>query len=151
MAKGRYYRGKYPVKHRAKYEGDASAVVYRSLWERQVFRWCDDTAEVLKWSSEEIVIPYRCRSDGKPHRYFVDLKIIFSDGRTYLIEIKPKKQTKEPRVRAHKTRAYITEVMTYAKNISKWEAATEYSADRGWVFEVWTEDTLKGLGIRLLT
>jgi hypothetical protein len=151
MPKGHYYRGKYPVKNREKYDGDSSIVVYRSLWERQVFRWCDDTPEVTRWSSEETVIPYRCRSDGKTHRYFVDLKIIFASGQTYLIEIKPKKQTQEPKVKTRKTRAYITEVLTYAKNISKWEAAREYCADRGWSFEVWTEDTIKGLGIKLLT
>lgn len=151
MPKGHYYRGKYPVKHREKYEGDPSTVVYRSLWERQVFKWCDVTPEVVKWSSEETVIPYRCRSDGRPHRYFVDLKITFTDGRTYLIEIKPKKQTQEPKVKTRKTRAYITEVLTYAKNLSKWEAAREYCADRGWIFEVWTETTLKALGIKLLT
>jgi hypothetical protein len=151
MPKGHYYRGKYPVKNREKYDGDSSIVVYRSLWERQVFRWCDDTPEVTRWSSEETVIPYRCRSDGKTHRYFVDLKITFVSGQTYLIEIKPKKQTQEPKVKTRKTRAYITEVLTYAKNISKWEAAREYCADRGWIFEVWTETTLKALGIKLLT
>jgi hypothetical protein len=40
--------------------------------------------------------------------------------------------------------------MTYAKNISKWEAANAYALDRGWKFEVWTEETLKGLGIKIL-
>ena len=40
--------------------------------------------------------------------------------------------------------------MTYAKNTSKWEAANQYAADRGWKFEVWTENTLKRLGIKIL-
>ena len=151
MSKGHYYRGKYQVKYREKYEGDPSLIVYRSLWERQVFKWCDTTPEVVCWNSEETVIPYRCRSDGKMHRYFVDLKVVFADGKTYLIEIKPKKQTQEPRIQTRKTRAYITEVLTYAKNMSKWEAALEYCADRGWTFEIWTEETLKKLGIKLLT
>lgn len=151
MSKGHYYRGKYQVKYREKYEGDPSLIVYRSLWERQVFKWCDTTPEVVCWNSEETIIPYRCRSDGKMHRYFVDLKIVFADGKTYLIEIKPKKQTIEPRIQTRKTRAYITEVLTYAKNLSKWEAASEYCADRGWLFEIWTEETLKKLGIKLLT
>jgi len=151
MAKKHYYSGKYRIIHREKYDGDASGVVYRSLWERQVFKWCDENAAVVSWSSEETVVPYRCRSDGKSHRYFVDLKITFKTGETYLIEIKPKKQTQEPPVKSRKTKAYITEVLTYAKNISKWEAAREYCADRGWIFEVWTEDTIKALGIKLLT
>jgi hypothetical protein len=41
--------------------------------------------------------------------------------------------------------------MTYAKNQSKWKAADELCKDRGWIFEVWTEETLKNLGIKLLT
>ena len=41
--------------------------------------------------------------------------------------------------------------MTFVKNESKWKAATKYCEDRGYHFEIWTEDTLKGLGIRLLT
>jgi hypothetical protein len=151
MKKGQYYKGKYRVVHKNKYEGDYNAVSYRSLWERQVFRWCDDTADVVRWSSEETVIAYRCKTDGKLHRYFVDLKIQFKNGDTYLIEIKPKKQTQEPKPRLIKSRSYITEVMTYAKNISKWEAATEFCTDRGWCFQIWTEDIIKGLGIKLLT
>jgi hypothetical protein len=111
----------------------------------------DENSDVLAWNSEEVVIPYRCKTDNKVHRYFVDLKIQFKNGQTYLIEIKPKKQTIEPKIRTKKTKAYITEVLTYVKNQSKWEAASEYCADRGWTFEVWTEDTIKGLGIRLLT
>lgn len=145
------YSGKYIPKNKAKYAGDYSKIQYRSLWERQVFKWCDENISVVSWSSEETVVPYRCRSDGKNHRYFVDLKITFKTGVTYLIEIKPKKQTQEPKVRTKKTKAYITEVLTYAKNMSKWEAAREYCADRGWIFEVWTEDTIKALGIKLLT
>ena len=151
MKKKQFYSGKYRVLHREKYDGDTAAVVYRSLWERQVFKWCDENPGVARWSSEETIVPYRCRSDGKSHRYFVDLKVTFKTGETYLIEIKPKKQTQEPKVRTRKTKTYITEVLTYAKNLSKWEAAREYCADRGWIFEVWTEDTIKALGIKLLT
>jgi len=42
-------------------------------------------------------------------------------------------------------------VMTYIKNTSKWDAAKEYCADRGFIFDIWTEDTLKKMGIKLLT
>jgi hypothetical protein len=151
MKRGQYYSGKYRPIHPGKYDGDYTAICYRSLWERQVFKWCDENINVVKWSSEETIVPYRCKTDNKLHRYFVDLKIQFKTGQTYLIEIKPKKQTQEPKVRTRKTKAYITEVLTYVKNQSKWSAANEYCADRGWIFEVWTEDTIKGLGIKLLT
>ena len=35
-------------------------------------------------------------------------------------------------------------------NTSKWEYAKEYAKDRGWKFEIWTEDTLKSKGIRII-
>jgi len=144
------YKGKFSPKNPSKYRGDVTNIVYRSLWERQVFRWLDDNSFVKCWSSEETVVPYRCKTDGKLHRYFVDVKIEFTDGRVFLVEIKPKKETLPPRNTGRKTKKYITEVMTYAKNISKWEAAKEFAEDRGWSFEVWNEDFLKSLGIKIL-
>lgn len=145
------YKGKYSPKNPAKYRGDPTNVVYRSLWERQTFRWLDESSAIKSWSSEEIVIPYRCKTDGRIHRYFVDLRIDLINGQTLLVEIKPKKETQPPKNPGRKTKRYITEVMTYAKNISKWEAATNYAADRGWKFEIWHEDILKGMGIMILT
>jgi len=144
------YKGRYSIKNTSKYEGDPSRCVFRSLWERQVFRWCDENPSIIRWSSEETVVPYRCKTDNKIHRYFVDLKITTKDNRTWLIEIKPEKETKEPKPRK-KTKRYIKEVMTYLKNQSKWEAAKEYAENRGWKFDIWTEKTIKGLGIKLLT
>jgi hypothetical protein len=98
-------------------------------------------------------VPYISETDGKRHRYFVDLKINFNDGRTLLVEIKPKKQTKPPKKPKTKTkgaRRYIKEVYAYGMNISKWKYAKEYAKDRGWEFEIWTEETLKNLGIKIL-
>lgn len=144
------YRGRYTVKNPAKYDGDPTKVVFRSLWERQAFRWMDDNPDVIKWQSEETVIPYRCKTDNKIHRYFMDIKMVTKE-KTFLIEIKPKKQTQAPKEPSRKTKRYITEVMTYVKNTSKWETAQSYAADRGWEFCIWTEDTFKSLGIKLLT
>jgi hypothetical protein len=115
-----------------------------------VLKWLDENSNVIKYSSEEVIVPYRCKTDNRVHRYFVDLKITFKNGDTYLIEIKPKKETLEPKKRARASKGYLTEVLKYVKNISKWEAAHAYAVQRGWKFEVWHEDTLKGLGIRLL-
>ena len=144
------YSGRYRVKNLHKYVGNASAVRYRSLWERQVFRWLDDNQSVLSWNSEEVVIPYRCKTDNKLHRYFMDLYVKFNDGKTYLIEIKPKKQTQPPKQPARKSKKYLNEVMTYVKNQSKWTAAESFAKDRGMTFQIWTEDTIKGLGIKLI-
>lgn len=145
------YSGRYPVGNPQKYDGDSTKVYYRSLWERQVFKWCESNPQVIRWSSEETVIPYKCKTDNRIHRYFVDVKIKLESGETYLVEIKPKKETIAPKKPARQTKKYVNEVMTYVKNQSKWEAAEEYCMQRGWKFVVWTEDTLKSLGIKLLT
>lgn len=142
------YKGKYRVKNLNKYKGDATKIVYRSLWERNTFRWCDDNPKVVAWSSEELVIGYRCPTDNKIHRYFTDLFIEFDSGAKYVIEIKPKAQTKPPRARNRKK--LLQESFTYAKNMAKWNAATAYCQARGYEFEVWTEDTLRSLGITIL-
>lgn len=140
------YKGKYRVKNPTKYNGDHTNVVYRSLWEKHAFKWCDDNSEIVKWSSEETVIPYLYEVDKKIHRYFVDLKIVYKSGRTIIVEIKPEKETNPP-VGNRRTKRYITEGYTYIKNMNKWEAANEYAKDRGWEFQIWTEKTLQAMGI----
>ena len=147
----KYYKGKFKPKNLKKYEGDFSNITYRSHWESQVFRWCDDNSDIIGWNSEEIVIPYKCKTDGKMHRYFTDVFIRMKDGKCYLIEIKPKKQTQPPKKSSRKTKKYINEVMTYAKNISKWEAAQDFASRNGLIFQIWDETTLKKMGIKLLT
>ena len=144
------YSGRYTVKNPKKYEGDFNKVKYRSLWERQAFKWLDNNLGVVGWSSEEVIVPYRCKTDGKVHRYFVDLFIRTKNGKVFLIEIKPKKQTLPPKKPSRKTKRYLSEVMTYAKNQSKWEAATAYANKYGMTFEVWNEDTLRSFGIKIL-
>jgi hypothetical protein len=144
------YSGRYKVKNPSKYEGDFNKVKYRSLWERQAFKWLDSHPDVIGWNSEEVVIPYRCKTDGKVHRYFVDLFIRMKDGKVFLIEIKPKKQTQPPKQPSRKTKRYLAEVMTYVKNESKWEAAQRFAHKHGMTFAVWTEDTLRGFGIKIL-
>ena len=141
------YSGKYKVKNRSKYKGDPDKVVFRSLWERNAFKFCDDASNIKHWASEEVVIPYLWEIDKKYHRYFMDLKITYTDGRTILVEIKPEKETKPPKFAGKKTRRYINEGMTYIKNMNKWSAAQEYAADRGWGFQIWTEKELGAMGI----
>ena len=144
------YKGRYTLKNPEKYIGDAKQVVYRSLWEKQAFKWCENNPKVKLWNSEETVVPYKSTVDKKLHRYFVDLLIQLDNKETYLIEIKPKSQTIPPKKRSRKTKKYINEIVTYAKNQDKWEAATQFAEHKGWKFQVWTEETLKNLGIKIL-
>ena len=135
------YSGRYIVKNTNKYKGDFTKVTYRSLWERNAMRWCDDNPKVKSWSSEEVVIPYYYDVDKRYHRYFVDLKII-TEEKTILVEIKPEKETAPP-TGERRTKRYINEGLTYIKNMNKWEAAEDYCKDRGWEFQIWTEKTLQ--------
>ena len=143
------YKGKFAPKNKEKYVGDHKNIVYRSLWERNTFRWLDTNSEIIAWNSEEIVIPYVCGTDNKVHRYFIDVWFKSKEGKTYLIEIKPKKELTPPKKGKRQTRKFISESLTYIKNQSKWKAAQEFALDQGWEFHVWTEETLKSLGIKL--
>lgn len=147
----KYHKGKYKLKEPGKYVGDPKNVVYRSHWERQAFRWCEANSNVRKWGSEVLVVPYICATDNKKHRYFIDLYVEFKDGKILCVEIKPEAQTKQPKSKQGKSKPrFLKECLTYAKNQSKWKAADRYCKKRGWEFTVWTERTLKGMGIKLL-
>ena len=139
------YSGRYTVKNPKKYKGDFTNVIYRSLWEKSVFMWCDVNPKVKGWSSEEIVIPYYYDGDKRYHRYFPDIKIIFED-KILLVEIKPEKETVPP-TGPKRTKKYINEGFTYIKNMNKWEAAESYCKDRNWQFQIWTEKTLQEMGL----
>jgi len=125
-----------------KYTGDPTNIIMRSSWETRFASWCDKNPSVLKWSSEETVIPYRCPTDNRIHRYFVDFKINVSTGKTYIVEVKPAAQTQPPIYPGRQTQRYITESLTFMKNQAKWEAAIEYARDRGWEFKIITEKEL---------
>lgn len=144
------YKGKYKIKNPDKYAGNPNTVVFRSLWERNTFRWCEANPKVKLWNSEEIVVPYKSTVDKRLHRYYVDLLIQMDNKETYLVEIKPKSQTQPPKKRSRKTKRYINEQLDYIKNQDKWEAADAFAKHKGWKFQVWTEETLKNIGIKVL-
>jgi hypothetical protein len=125
-----------------KYTGDPTNIIMRSSWETRFASWCDKNPSVLKWSSEETVIPYRCPTDNRIHRYFVDFKITVSTGKTYIIEVKPAAQTLPPIYPGRQTQRYITESLTFMKNQAKWDAAIEFARDRNWEFKIITEKEL---------
>ena len=140
------YKGFFRPKNPQKYMGDPTNIIYRSRWELKLMMYLDDHRDVIKWGSEEVVIPYRSPIDGRVHRYFVDFVVtkINKEGKreTSLIEVKPAAQTKPPERQTKKTKRYITEVMTWGVNEAKWKAAKEFCEDRGWTFHVFTEREL---------
>ena len=136
------YQGKYRPTFPRKYKGDYHNIIYRSSWEYKFMVWCERSSSVTEWGSEEIVIPYISPADGRRHRYFPDFYVKIG-RKKYMVEVKPLRQTKQPKKQKRQTKAYITEVVTYAINQAKWEAAKEYCKDRGWEFMLITEKELK--------
>ena len=143
------YKGKYKPLRPYKYKGNPTKVIYRSLWERKFMQYCDDNMNVLEWASEEMFVWYKSPVDNRAHRYFPDfyIKVRESTGviKKYIIEVKPKRQTKPPAKPKRQTRGYLREAFEYAKNKAKWKAANEWCLDRGYEFKVLTE---KELGIK---
>tara|TARA_B100000900_G_scaffold341563_1_gene304659 strand:- start:336 stop:770 length:435 start_codon:yes stop_codon:yes gene_type:complete len=140
------YRGRYIPTYPKKYKGDPSNIIYRSLWERKFMVYCDRNDRILEWGSEEFFIPYRSPLDGKIHRYFPDfyvkVKTKQNTTKKWVVEVKPKAQTRPPRTPKRKTKKYITEVRNYAINDAKWKNAIEYCKDRNMEFIIITEDEL---------
>ena len=128
--------------------GDVENIIYRSSLELRLMRHLDEHPEVKHWNSEEIVIPYIKPTDGKVHRYFVDMAAIRERNgqrKTFLIEVKPYDECfppKNPKTRKQQAR-YLAEALTYEVNQAKWKAAREFCAGRGWEFVVMTERELR--------
>lgn len=141
-----YKQGYYKPNNPEKYRGDPTNIAYRSGWEKLVMISLDNNPAILEWSSEEIVIPYISPLDGKKHRYYPDfwVKAQTKDGiQQQIIEVKPKKETMEPKKKKKITESYIYEVTTWGKNQAKWAAADAFCRERGWTFRLLTEEHLR--------
>ena len=143
------YKGRYNPVNPKKYKGNSQNIIYRSLWERKFMVYCDTNDKVLEWGSEEIIIPYISPWDGKVHRYFPDfyIKVKQSSGdlKKFIIEVKPKKQTRPPKPVVRKTKRWINEGRTFGINEAKWKHATKWCKDNDMEFKILTEEEL---GIR---
>lgn len=137
-----FRQGIYKPVNPYKYEG-ATFPRYLSSWELKFFKWCDRNPHVIKWSSENVCIPYISPVDGKMHRYFVDNVVHVKDGDKivkYLIEIKPHKQTQPPKTHGNKKRTtVIYEQATWSINQAKWAAAKAWADKNRYIFQIVTE------------
>ena len=107
-----HFKGKYTPKNPEKYSGNVKQIIYRSSWERLFMVYCDKKESILKWSSEEIKIPYI--HDKKNRTYYPDfwVDMIDKNGNRVekLVEIKPHYQR------------------TMKVNKDKWSAATKFAS-----------------------
>lgn len=142
-----YLQGKYRPINPKKYRGDVRAITFRSSLELVAFKFCDNDVNIVYWSSEEEIIPYRSPVDGRIHRYFMDLKVWTKkpdseELQVTLIEIKPKGKTTAPRRGNKSDKTWANEIMEWGVNSAKWNATEEKCLKEGWNFVKWTEEEL---------
>jgi len=156
------HKGSFRPKNKDKYRGNSENITYRSGWELSCMMKFDNNPNVLEWSSETVVVPYRSEVDrlieqrtGRRkivHKYFIDfyVKLKQKDGKTVqkLIEVKPYGETIEPDRKRYKGRnaaqRYATDVKKWLINKAKWTAAKTFAANRGMDFEIYTEKKIYG-------
>lgn len=142
----RFSQGLYKPINSEKYIGK-KLPFYRSGLELKVFRLMDKNPNILKWSSESIVIPYINPVDKRAHRYFVDLVVLLrnknNDSLKLIIEIKPHNHTLPPKISAKKKKSTVLyENYQYQLNQAKWDAARKWATHHGYLFLVLTEKNL---------
>jgi hypothetical protein len=139
------YKTKYKPETPNKYVGNSDNIICRSNWERSFCKYLDKNKNIIRWSSEELKIPYLSSIDKQVHHYYPDFlfeaKKDDSTIETFVVEIKPKKQTAKPAPRKNK-KAYLNECITFEINTCKWEAAKQFCDERGWKFKILTEENL---------
>jgi hypothetical protein len=140
------YKSKYKPENPDKYVGNANSIICRSTWERKMCKYLDKNANVIKWASEEVSIPYISPIDKKHHKYYPDflaeIKQKSGSVQTFLIEIKPEKQTKPPTTKNKRTKTHNINMKTFVINDAKWKAAEKFCSDNDWKFTVLTEKHL---------
>lgn len=106
-------------------EKNGKKVHYRSGYELEVYNTLEKIGEVLAYECEPFGIHYFYK--GKRRQYFPDLKVVYSDGRVEIWEVKPANQTATD------------------QNTAKFAAAEQYCKLRGWNFDVITEQRIQQL------
>jgi len=144
----RWLYGKYTPENPSKVIGKGKTN-YRSSYERRFMYWCDHFDAVKQWSYEDIIIPYVCRLDHKPHRYFIDFYVVCINPDTgnedkFIIEVKPSIQMKPPVKKRFKSkRSFLQASSTYIVNRDKQLAAQAFCKTHGMLYRVITEKHIK--------
>lgn len=139
-------QGYYEPKNPEKYVGDVSKIRYMSSWELNFMNFLDNNPNILRWSSEEIAIPYVKPTDNRVHRYYPDFWVEYENKSGELVreimEVKPESQTKPPTTRGKRKKTQLTEQIMYAINVAKWEACQQFCNKYGMKFRLVTEKQL---------
>ncbi len=141
-----YTQGTYHPINRSKYIGTREPE-YRSSWEYSAFIKLDNNPNVIRWGSENVVLPYMYELDGKKHKYYIDLYVEMKTGENtmskWLIEIKPDEKLSMPVKPKNKNprslRNYNIRIADYYKNMNKWQFASQFAASYNMSFLIMTE------------
>ena len=125
--------------------------ICRSSWELSFCKFLDRNNSVLKWDSESVIVSYQDPSNQiikgkiKQKRYYPDflVKVNTNNGiETWLIEIKPYKETIPPKRGNKSMKTLLFEAKAWKTNTAKWSAAQKYCSRRNWKFKILTEKDL---------
>lgn len=139
-------QGSYQPTHPEKYKGDLAKIRFMSSWELNFHQFLDNNPNVLEWSSEEIKIPYLKPTTGRVHVYLPDYWVKYNDNQgkeiQMVVEVKPDKETKAPKLTGKNKKTQLYEQITWSINSAKWKAAHLYCKQRGYEFKIYTEKHL---------
>ena len=146
-----YRQGYYHVINIEKYIGDTSKVIYRSSWEKKMMTFCDMNERIMKWSSENIQIPYLNPVENAIKIYNIDFyfQVRQDDNsiKNIIAEVKPSKKLEKPmlpttRLTEKRIEAHNYQMKEYVTNVYKFQAAKKWAEERGWEFMIVTEQFL---------
>ena len=157
MGYGNFKQGFFEITKPEKYIGN-NKPFFRSSWELKVMNFFQMNDNVIAWSSEKHVIPYKLPIEldgtGKLRRYFVDFycEVKQNDGsiKKFLVEVKPLIQSIKPELPKSKriTKAYKHNSIAFVVNHFKWSAAMQYCISKGYEWKVITEQELNCMNIK---
>lgn len=130
------------LKHPEKYKGKRPITLRSSYEIKFVFGFLDKRQDIIWWSNESVVIPYFDEVEKRMRRYFPDFLFeakTKSGNKTFLVEIKPYKETIEPQ---KKGKNYKSRLETWIRNNCKWNSAKQWCKENGYEFVIITEKEL---------
>jgi hypothetical protein len=133
--------------HMKSFNESTNEVQYKSSLELNAIKYADFNPHVKRFSLEPFHIKYIKPTDGKEHRYFIDLFLEFRTGDKFIVEVKSKNETTPPQKPKSRTpkaiKRYHDAMTTFAINTAKWNAAREFAKKNDIRFIILTEDELK--------
>lgn len=139
---GRFHQGTYKPSDKCLNK----ECIFRSGLELKFMRWCDSNPNVIEWGSECVVVKYFDPIKKRDRSYHIDNYVKLKEGeniKKYLVEIKPHKQTMEPKsTRGKSKKNLLYEKMCWETNSSKWDSARKFARKNGMEFIIITEKEL---------